>query len=171
VKKPVLKSLFCLKNLRLTCLQAFSIKPGFFQALEKNLQFSNFKFSKLAIALSGLHAIAPSELVAVTAVYLKLILVIKFNFKSIFAFKAHYGRLGVPRVALGSVMYLASSLINHACDPTMYQVSYGSHIVYRAKRPVKKGEHLTDCYAASFSRSPYRERQKSCLEQYNFKCK
>ena len=107
----------------------------------------------------------------VSAVFLRLILVLNFNRKFLYAFKASYERIGLPRIALGDVIYLASSLINHGCDASMYHVLYGSHIVFRARRPIKKGEQLTDCYVVSAANAPYRQRQASCSQLYKFKCR
>lgn len=103
-----------------------------------------------------------------SAVFLKLILVILFNRKYIYTFKTNYEQIGVPRIAIGDGMYLAGSLINHACDASIYMVAYGTH---GARRPIKKGEHLTDCYVMSVANGSYKERQECCKLLYKFSCK
>ena len=115
--------------------------------------------------------IPDSALLPVSAVFLKLILVILFNFKFIYAFKANYNRVGIPRISIGSGMYLAGSLINHACDGSMYTIAYGTHVVYRARRPIKKGEQLTDCHVVSLANGSYKQRQDLCKTLYYFTCK
>jgi SET domain len=129
-----------------------------------------YKF-QIALYLSALLKIPQSELLRVSAVLLKLVLVIIFNRKCIYAFKTNYEQIGISRIPLGEVMYLAVSLINHACDASTYLVSYGSHVVYRARRPIEKGEQLTDCYVMSAANASFRERQKFCKSQYKFICK
>jgi len=84
------------------------------------------------------------ELVRVAAIFFKLNLINKVNFKAIFLDKVECSDL--PNKGLGAAVYLASSLINHSCVPNMYLVNYGSTAVYRAKRPIKKGEQLTENY-------------------------
>jgi hypothetical protein len=121
--------------------------------------------------LSALIKIPRSELLPVSAVFLKFILVILFNRRYIYAFKANYDRVGIPRIALGDGMYLASSLINHACDASMYMVAYGTHAVFRARRPIKKGEQLTDCYVMSVANDSYKKRQNLCQVLYKFSCR
>jgi SET domain len=121
--------------------------------------------------MAGVFKVPRTVLLPVAAIFLKLTLVILFNRKYVHLFKANYHRIGAPRIGLGDAMYLASSLINHGCDASTYQVSYGSHVVYRARRPIKKGEQLTDCYVISAANGTTRERQLSNLMQQKFICK
>ena len=121
--------------------------------------------------MAGVLKIPDSALLPVSAVFLKLILVILFNRKYIRVFKTNYHQIGFPRIELGDGMYLAGSLINHACDPSIYQVSYGTHAVYRARRPIMKGEQLADCYVVSAANEGYVARQLSNAEHFRFHCK
>lgn len=141
------------------------LKISFAYNFNKKIQF------QIALHLSALLKIPRSELLSVSAVLLKLILVTVFNRKCIYSFKTNYEQIGVARIPLGEVMYLAVSLINHGCDASVYLVSYGSHAVYRARRPMKKGEQLTDCYVMSAANAGYRDRQKCCKSQFKFICK
>jgi SET domain len=78
-------------------------------------------------------------------ILMKLCLVAEFNIKIINCPKFSYKLcLWSPRTldwALG--LYLASSLVNHSCDANMYEVFYGTSTVFRARRPIIKGEQLT----------------------------
>jgi SET domain len=121
--------------------------------------------------VAGVLKIPDSALLPVAAVFLKLILVMLFNRKYIHVFKTNYYRAGHPRIALGDGMYLAGSLINHACDPSIYQVSYGTHAVYRARRPIETGEQLTDCYIMSAANEGYIARQLNNAQHFRFHCK
>lgn len=67
--------------------------------------FAPFKAFKLlihlfqvALQLSGMLKIPRLELLPVSAVFLKLILVILFNRKFIYLFKTNYYRVGGPRI-------------------------------------------------------------------------
>jgi hypothetical protein len=56
----------------------------------------------------------------------------------------------------------------------MYQVYYGSSAVFRARRPIVKGEQLTCCYMepalpAAFFRTS--RRQKALMELHKFQCR
>jgi len=80
--------------------------------------------------------------------------------------------IGFPRRKMGLSLSLASSLINHSCDPNMYQVNYGSTRVYRARRPIKKGEQLTESYHNKLaSDSNYTERQFYIQSLLDFDCR
>ena len=94
-----------------------------------------------------------------------------FNRKFIYAFKTDYDGVCHPRIPLGEVMHLAGSLINHGCDASIYMISYGTHAVYRARRPIQKGEHLTDCYITSAANASYKQRQELSNDLYKFSCK
>jgi SET domain len=112
-----------------------------------------------------------SELLPMSAVILKLVLVILFNRKLIYSHKVNFELAGLAGIEIGEALYLASSLINHACDPNMYLVSYGSHAVYRARRPIEQGEQLTDCYGVSVAMANYEERQAMTNNMYKFLCR
>jgi len=96
---------------------------------------------------------------------------VQFNHRIIDAFKANYNSVSLPRLVLGSGMFLASSLINHGCDATMYQVSYGTTAVFRARRPVSKGEQLTNCYTMPATNYRGKERRETLYNIYKFICR
>jgi len=76
-----------------------------------------------------------------------------------------------PINGIGAALYLASSLINHSCVPNMYLVNYGSTAVYRAMRPIKKGEQLTECYYNFFDlNKPLQDRQ-TFFTAMKFQCR
>jgi SET domain len=109
------------------------------------------------------------EIVRVAAILLKLFLVIQNNVMSILCFKANYD--AEPKmIFLGNCLNLASSLVNHSCDPNMFQVSYGTTTVFRAKRPIKEGEQLTFSYSMLATTSSYQDRQEDLYESNKFYC-
>jgi SET domain len=109
------------------------------------------------------------EWLPVAAILTKLFLVIQNNLLSIFCYKVNY-KAGANTILLGNSLNLASSLINHSCEPNMYQVSYGTTVVFRAMRPISKGEQLTFSYSKLATTSSYAERQEELYESYKFKC-
>jgi SET domain len=105
---------------------------------------------------------------------MKLCLVAEFNKKIINCPKFSYKLCLVAKnVRLGSGLYLASSLVNHSCDANMYQVYYGTSTVFRARRPIIKGEQLTCSYLEPELPAvyiDYGQRQKALMEFHKFKC-
>jgi hypothetical protein len=92
-----------------------------------------------------------------------------YNSTTVECFKANYdAEVCLPKMQLGWALFLASSMVNHSCDPNMYQVWY---VVVRAKRPILKGEQLTFCYTMPATKFSFEERQVAILNHYKFKCR
>lgn len=125
----------------------------------------------MALCLCGEHKIPTSQWLPVAAVFLKLCLVVHFNHKMIDAYKANYYSANLPRLLMGMGMFLASSLVNHGCDATMYQVTYGTTAVFRARRPISKGEQLTYCYLMPATNYRGKERRETLNEMHKFTCR
>jgi hypothetical protein len=68
-------------------------------------------------------------------------------------------------------LYLASSLINHSCEPNLVKSFYGSTVVYRASAPIRKGEQLTEANYIQRIIDGAKERQKELQMYYRFTCK
>jgi SET domain len=105
---------------------------------------------------------------------MKLCLIVDFNKKLINCSRVNYKADFIwQTLALGFGLFLASSLVNHSCDPNTYQAYYGTSTIFRAKRPISKGEQVTCSYleptllAARFSR---KERQRIIQRYFKFKC-
>jgi hypothetical protein len=107
----------------------------------------------------------------VAAVFLKLDLVLCFNNRNIVTFMANYINIKTPLKTLGEGLCLASSLVNHSCDPNMYIIEYGTTSVFRARRPISKGEQLTMVYANPATIYNYSVRQEQLLKHYKFVCR
>ncbi|KAJ8936173.1 hypothetical protein NQ318_019054, partial [Aromia moschata] len=71
---------------------------------------------------------------------------------------------------VGKVIYAFHSLLNHSCNANSFPVSYGSHIVIRAQRNIKKGEQVTVNYGFSFNNCHKFERQFKLQKHYHFTC-
>jgi hypothetical protein len=128
---------------------------------------------QVTLDLCGSLNIPPDQWRPIGAVFLKLYLVIKFNDTALDCFKANYSPkpMSIPILPLGAGLFLAFSMVNHSCDPSVYQVTYGTSIVLRARRPIVKGEQITICYGKHAIDFSYEERQKALLRDYKFKCR
>jgi hypothetical protein len=126
----------------------------------------------VALSLCAGFKIPISEWLPVAAIFLKLCLVIEFNQLIINYHKATYNpNARLPELNLGTGLFLASSLINHSCDANMYKIFYGTSVVFRARRPISKGEQLTYCYTHPASHYSYADRQRILLNNCKFKCR
>jgi len=123
-----------------------------------------------AIALAFTHGVSKRNMIPVAAIFLKLICSIS-NVSNFQNFNADYENIFSELLKIGSVLHLGCGLINHSCDPNTYQISYGTTSVFRAKRPVKKGEQLTHSYWSALMEFPRLERQKKILGSFKFECK
>jgi hypothetical protein len=128
-----------------------------------------------AIALSSDISIHPPHdlWLLMGAVFLKLFLIVKFNCTAMEFFMADYQveAMSMPKLPIGIGLFLATSLMNHSCNANVCQVTYGTSVVFRARRPIVKGEQITFCYKMPATRYSYEERQMTLLEDYNFKCR
>jgi hypothetical protein len=116
----------------------------------------------VALSLCNTLGIPFSQWLPVAAVFLKLSLVMQFNSTIIKHCSADYRAAdGLLKLDLGLVMFLAGSLVNHGCNPNMNQISYGSSVVFRARRPISKGEQLTCSYVTPAINAKYEERQET----------
>jgi hypothetical protein len=124
----------------------------------------------LALDLCIILSIEPDDWLQIGAVLMKLSLVIKFNCTKMYCSKANYNAKAFKATTLhlGQGLFLASSLMNHCLNANTYQVAYGTTTVFRARRPIKKGERITFCFLESAS---YEERRKALMEDYKFKCR
>jgi SET domain len=114
------------------------------------------------------------EYLRVASIMLKINRIVALNSKIMDCYNANEHpaeKLPGPEL-LGNGLFLASSLLNHSCDPNMYQVSYGTSVVFRAARPIMKGDQLTTCYnnmpAIHYS---YAVRQDALSSFYKFVCR
>jgi SET domain len=116
--------------------------------------------------------IKPDDWLPIGAVLLKLVLVHCLNCFPVECYKADYNaETSMPKMLLGKGLFLASSLMNNSCNANTYQVSYGNSIVFRAARPIAKGEEVTVCYRMPATDFSFEERQTTLLKEYKFKCR
>jgi hypothetical protein len=123
-----------------------------------------------AICLSIDMKIALSELLPVAAILMKLFMVIQSNATRIFCLNVDYKAKEEVNTVIANSLNLASSLVNHSCDPNMFKVAYGTTVVFRAMRPISKGEQLTFSYSKLAINSSYKYRQDDLRQTYKFTC-
>ncbi|KAF5302587.1 hypothetical protein FQA39_LY10205 [Lamprigera yunnana] len=70
----------------------------------------------------------------------------------------------------GSGAYSFLSLINHSCCPNVIRHCYGTTIVLRTLRPIRKGEQLYDNYGYHHAVMTKSERKERLYKQYFFDC-
>jgi hypothetical protein len=125
-----------------------------------------------SFGLCGYIRVPINQWLPVAAVLMKLDLVILANAKEINCFKANYDvNSRLSKLDVGKSLLLASSLVNHSCDANMYPVWYGTTVVFRARRPISKGEQLTCSYVPPATSFDYERRQDILLQLYKFKCR
>jgi len=138
--------------------------------IDKNTD-QNLKTFQTCLLLCDEFDIPSSLWLPVAAIFLKLDLVLCFNNRVIDTFKANFISGTTPLKTRGQGFCLASSLVNHSCDPNMYIITYGTSSVFRARRPISKGEQLTMIYANPATIYTYSARQKQLLQNYMFVCR
>jgi hypothetical protein len=127
-----------------------------------------------AFSLCNMLNVPLDEYLRVASIMVKIYRIVALNGKIMDCYNANEHpaeKLPGPEL-LGIGLFLASSLLNHSCDPNMYRVSFGNSIVFRAARPIMKGDQLTTCYnnmpAIHYS---YAVRQDSLSSFYKFVCR
>ena len=52
----------------------------------------------------------------------------------------------IPLVDIGAGVYPTTLFFNHSCAPNTLRINQGSRVIFVAKRNIKKGEEVTECY-------------------------
>lgn len=71
---------------------------------------------------------------------------------------------------IGAGAFSFLSLFNHSCNPNVVRHCYGSVVVLRAIRSIKKGEQCYDNYGYHFALMPKETRKSNLKRQYFFEC-
>ncbi|OXU31151.1 hypothetical protein TSAR_015980 [Trichomalopsis sarcophagae] len=75
-----------------------------------------------------------------------------------------------PGVKAGSGLYLAGSLMNHACSPNTFRHFDGLTMITRALEPIKAGDQIFTCYGGGYQYMSRGERKKKMMDEYFFDC-
>ncbi|XP_059469549.1 SET and MYND domain-containing protein 4-like [Neocloeon triangulifer] len=78
--------------------------------------------------------------------------------------------VGLKFNVIGCAIYPSAALCNHSCDPNLFRATHGNYTVHRARRLIRSGEILTECYKSLFIHSPTKERRSYCKMFYYFEC-
>ncbi|XP_028033447.1 SET and MYND domain-containing protein 4 isoform X1 [Bombyx mandarina] len=73
-------------------------------------------------------------------------------------------------VFLAGAVFPTLALFNHSCEPGVVRYFYGSHIVVRAVKNIKKGEEVCENYGPIFTTVPKEKRQMELKDRYWFDC-
>ena len=69
---------------------------------------------------------------------------------------------------IGSGLYIEPSVLNHSCQPNAATIYFGTTLVLKAIKPIKRGEEITICYVdLEMDRI---ERQKLLKNSFYFEC-
>nr|XP_027207936.1 histone-lysine N-methyltransferase ASHR1-like [Penaeus vannamei] len=71
---------------------------------------------------------------------------------------------------VGGGVFVASSLLNHSCNPSVAAFSYGRTQVLRAVRHIPAGRPLTYNYGSFYCTEDEDTRRAGLLKQYSFTC-
>lgn len=63
------------------------------------------------------------------------------------------------------------SLLNHSCDPNIWNSFKGSTLTIHASRAIGEGEEVFNCYGPNYKLMDTTERRQALREQYCFECK
>lgn len=63
------------------------------------------------------------------------------------------------------------SLLNHSCDPNIWNCFNGPYLTIYASRQIKENEEIYNCYGPHYKLMDKEERQTVLQQQYCFKCK
>ncbi|XP_065351447.1 SET and MYND domain-containing protein 4 isoform X2 [Cloeon dipterum] len=70
----------------------------------------------------------------------------------------------------GCAIYPSAALCNHSCDPNLFRATHGNYTVHRARRLIREGEILAECYKSLFIHAPLKERKAYLKTFYYFDC-
>ena len=74
-------------------------------------------------------------------------------------------------VEVGSAVYpTLARCVNHSCDPSTVRVVHGNQIFLFARRLIRAGEEISDCYGFHYTSLPRPERQRRLSKWFNFQC-
>ena len=74
-------------------------------------------------------------------------------------------------VDIGSGVFpTVARCLNHSCDPSTLRVVQGNRILLLARRTIRKGEELTDCYGFHYTSLGLAERRRRLEKWFNFTC-
>jgi len=133
---------------------------------------TNVQFLQTALYFCEELNIPSSLRLPVAAIFVKLYLVINSNNRNIETLVVDYTKVKrMPKKTLAVSLCLASSLVNHSCDPNMYHISFGTMSVFRARRPVSKGEQLTMCYSYPATIYSLSVRREQLHQDHMFFCR
>ena len=72
---------------------------------------------------------------------------------------------------VGSAVFpTLAQCLNHSCDPSTVRVFHGNQIFLFARRLIRAGEEISDCYGLHYTSLARPERQRRLAKWFNFQC-
>jgi len=76
----------------------------------------------------------------------------------------------IPLQDIGSGCYPTTLFFNHSCAPNTVRINQGPRVIIMAKRNIRAGEEVTDCYGIHHLSMPIKERKETLKRGYCFDC-
>ncbi len=76
----------------------------------------------------------------------------------------------IPLQDIGAGCYPTTLFFNHSCAPNTVRVNQGPRVIFLAKRNIRAGEEVTECYGIHHLNLSRGERRASLLQGYRFEC-
>lgn len=94
-----------------------------------------------------------------------------YNYRHFDAIEIHDLHLVVSSNRIFTAIFPKISILNHSCDPTIWNRFDGPYLTIYASRDIAEEEEIFNCYGPNFKLMSMPERQAALKQQYCFDCK
>ena len=102
----------------------------------------------------------------------QLLEVIQYNTHPLDQVGAHIDpNKNLDLLEVGSAVFpTLAQCVNHSCDPSTVRVLHGNKIFLFARRLIRAGDEISDCYGFHYTSLARPERQRRLSKWFNFQC-
>lgn len=93
-----------------------------------------------------------------------------FNYHNLDAIKVQDLHLVVSSSRIFTAIFPTISILNHSCDPSIWNRFDGPYLTIYASHDIARGEEIFNCYGPNFKLMSKSERQAALKQQYCFDC-
>lgn len=93
-----------------------------------------------------------------------------YNYRYFDAIELHDLHLVVSSSRIFTAIFPTISILNHSCDPNIWNRFDGPNLTIYASRDIGNKEEIFNCYGPHFKLMPRTERQSALKQQYCFDC-
>ncbi|XP_065564398.1 SET and MYND domain-containing protein 4-like isoform X1 [Artemia franciscana] len=122
----------------------------------------------LTDVLKKVNFLKDNDEIHVAPLIMQFLRSIRFNKLTVDKFLSHDPEEEMYDVAVG--MYNTFNLINHSCDPNVFNYFLRNNVILVAKRPIKAGDEVAFCYGPRYPAVPKDERRKELQRDFQFFC-